>query len=224
MKISELFVRELGFITNEHLRNIATMVLDSSPECIATIPASSSGKYHPSADLIVGSVDENGNITEGGLVKHIKAVVGVARCFMDSNVFRDMVLGIHADIETLEIYQDVAITACLLHDCMKPDNTPKHSTKFDHPLLAAELFNKCAREYYEQKKGEVSTPYIRIVVPLVKDCIASHMGKWKTAPYAKGIVLPEPKTGIENFVHMCDYIASRNFFDFNFDKFNSGKW
>ena len=43
------------------------------------------------------------------------------------------------------------------------------------------------------------------------------MGQYNTALYAKGIVLPKPQTGLEDFVHLCDLIASRKFFDFNFE-------
>ena len=39
------------------------------------------------------------------------------------------------------------------------------------------------------------------------------------APYAKGVVLPTPQCGIERFVHICDYLASRKFLIFDFDFF-----
>jgi hypothetical protein len=49
------------------------------------------------------------------------------------------------------------------------------------------------------------------------------MGKWTTARYSN-TVLPEPKTGLENYVHLCDYIASRRFIDFNFEKYAESQW
>lgn len=208
MKTSEMFKKEIGYIVNPTLQKIVIDTLDASPECIQTIPASSSGRYHPSYSL-----------GEGGLARHVKAAVGIAHSLMGSNVFRDMVLGNHADEETLAIYKDVAISALILHDCCKPDDTEKHGTRFNHPLLAANLFKETARKYINNE----NMVYMRVVVPMIHGAIASHMGKWSTAPYARGVVLPEPKNGLENFVHCCDYLASRKFLIFDFDIYDKEK-
>lgn len=209
MKTSELFTKEIGFITDETLQKIVADTLDASPECIQIIPASSSGKYHPKADL-----------GDGGLVRHIRTVTAIAKSLMDSNAFRDIALGTGCDdFETITIYQDCAIAACILHDCCKAsDEDEKHSTRFDHPLVAANLFKETARKYMTNENMD----YMKVVIPLIHGCIASHMNKWNTAPYAKGITLPVPKLGIEVYVSLCDYIASRKFIDFNFE-FYDGK-
>ena len=47
--------------------------------------------------------------------------------------------------------------------------------------------------------------------------IESHMGKWNTNKYSK-VILPLPKDKCERFVHMCDYLSSRNYLDIKFDK------
>lgn len=209
MKTSELFEKEIGYISNEILQAIVRDTLDAAPECIQTIPASSSGRYHPKADL-----------GEGGLVRHVKSVVGIAKSLIDTDNFKNIALGVGADDkETIKIYADIALAACILHDCMKPDNSPKHSTVFDHPLKAANLFKEQAKRYVSKDNMD----YMKIVIPLVHSCIASHMGEFNTAVYAKGIVLPKPKLGIEVFVHLCDYTASRKFLDFNFEVYNGGK-
>lgn len=209
MKTSELFEKEIAYISNETLQNIVRDTLDAAPECIQTIPASSSGKFHPKADL-----------GEGGLVRHVKTVTAIAKSMIDTDIFKNIALGVGADdYETIIIYADIALAACILHDCMKPDDTPKHSTVFDHPLKAANLFKETAKKYITKENMN----YMKVVIPLVHSSIASHMGMWNTAPYAKGIVLPKPKLGIEQFVHLCDYIASRKFIDFNFEVYNGGK-
>ena len=51
------------------------------------------------------------------------------------------------------------------------------------------------------------------------DVIASHMGPW-TKDYNGNEVLPPPKTKYQNFVHMCDYLASRKFINLEFDDNN----
>lgn len=114
------------------------------------------------------------------------------------------------------MYADAAYAALILHDCCKPDGTEKHGTRFDHPLLAANLFKETAKKHINQS----NMMYMKNVVPMVYGAIASHMGEWCSAPYAKGVVLPKPKTGIEQFVHLCDYLGSRKFLIFDFDKYD----
>lgn len=207
MKTSELFTKEIGYISDETLKKIVVDTLDASPECIQTIPASSSGKYHPVYSL-----------GDGGLVRHVRAAVGIAHSMIETDIFKNIALGVGADdYETIMIYKDVAYAALILHDCMKPDDTPKHGTRFDHPLLAATLFKNTAAKYVTNENMD----YMKVIIPLIHSCIASHMGgEWNTAPYAKGVILPKPKLGIEEFVHMCDYLASRKFLLFDFDVYD----
>ena len=206
MKTSELFEKEIAYIFNETLQNIVRDTLDTAPKCIQTIPASSSGKYHPKADL-----------GAGGLCRHIKTVVIIAKSMIDTDIFKNMVLGTEiCDYEDVNFYGDVALTACILHDCMKPDDTPEHKTNFDHPIRAANLFKEVACEYITEKNAD----YMKEVIPLICNCIKSHMGEWNTASYAEGVILPKPRIGVEQFVHLCDYIASRRFLDFNFELYD----
>lgn len=212
MKTSDLFEKEIGYIKNETIRDIVRDTLNAAPKCIATIPASSSGKYHPKADL-----------GEGGLVRHVRTVTAIAYDLMQSNCFRDIALGttfteqfVNEIDEIMSVYQDAALAACILHDCCKPDDSPKHSTVFDHPLKAAKLFKEIAKDYINKDNME----YMKEIIPLIYNSIAAHMGRWNTASYAKGIILPEPRKGIEVFVHLCDYIASRKTIDFNFEEYD----
>lgn len=211
MRTSELFQKEINYIDNEHLKNIVVETLDSAPECIVHIPASSSGKYHPVYSL-----------GEGGLMRHIKAAVGMAHSLIATDIFKNFIFDSDIDsepsLQDIVAYADVTYAALILHDCCKPDNTSKHRTQFDHPLKASELFVKTAKEYL--KNNNVSSKdmqYFKIVIPAIKSAIASHMGQFNTAPYAKGIVLPTPRTPIEKFVHLLDFLASRKFLIFDFD-------
>lgn len=51
MKTSDLFKKEIQFISNNMIQDIVKDTLDSAPKCIQYISASSSGRYHPKADL-----------------------------------------------------------------------------------------------------------------------------------------------------------------------------
>lgn len=216
MSIHEHYADEIALISNPDLRAIVEDTLDASPECIVEIPASSSGRYHP-----------NYSLGEGGLMRHTKAAVGIAKCMIETEIFKNRVIDeldqvFKQDLppeEVLGAYADAVYAALILHDCKKPDDTEKHSTRFDHPLLAAKLFRDCAVPHVNR----ANRGYMKVVVPMVYGAIASHMGEWNTAPYAKGIVLPKPVTPVEHFVHMCDYLASRKFLEFNFDVYNKVK-
>ena len=210
MKASEIFSQEIGYIVNRDLRNIVRDTLDSAPECITTIPASSTGKYHAQYSL--------GN---GGLTRHVKSVVSIAHDLMKTDIFINFMFDFpeEIDIEQLIKYKDIVYASTIIHDCCKPDDSPSHYTKFDHPLLASELFKKCAVPYINKSNNA----YMKEVVTAVYNCVASHMGEWNTANYAKGIVLPKPSNKLEEWVHMCDYLGSRKYIEFNFDAWNEVK-
>ena len=53
----------------------------------------------------------------------------------------------------------------------------------------------------------------------MNDVIKTHMGPWIT-DYNGNDVLEEPSSKYQNFVHMCDYLASRKFLLVPFDKNN----
>lgn len=207
MNVSDYYEKELSYITNDDLRKIVVDVLNNSPECIIHIPASSSGRYHPAYSL-----------GEGGLMRHTKAAVGIAHCMIQTEIF-DNLLDTTLSIEERCMYADVVYSALILHDCCKPDDTEKHSTRFDHPIVAANLFKQIAQNCITTSNLE----YMKFVIPNIYKAIASHMGQWNTAPYAKGIVLPKPLVPIEHFVHMCDYLASRKFLTFEFDVYDKVK-
>lgn len=221
MKTSELFNMELNYISNDTLRKIVSETLDASPKCIQIIPASSSKRYHPEYATIDGKFNNDGTVYEGGLMRHIKAAVGIAHCMIENDIFTNMVMSKEDKeaedfTEKRQAYSDIAYASLILHDCKKPDDTPKHSTRFDHPLLAAKLFKEVAKNYITQD----NMGYMQFVITGIYRCIASHMGQYCTAPYAKGVVLPKPNSGIEHFVHIADYLASRRFLTFEFDKYD----
>ena len=208
-KASEVFAEEINYIINQDLQKIIADTLDSAPECILEIPASSTGKYHAQYSL-----------GEGGLTRHVKSVVAIAHSLMQTEIFENFMFDFEdVDYEKLIIYRDIVYASLIIHDCCKPDDTPKHFTKFDHPLLAFELFKECATKYLNKNNNA----YMKEVVPAIYKCVASHMGEWNTASYAKGIVLPKPSNRLEEWVHMCDYLGSRKFLEFNFDAWDEVK-
>ena len=210
MKNSEYFTKELDYINNPTLKEIVALTLDNAPECIVHIPASSSGKYHPAYSL-----------GEGGLMRHIKAAVGIAHSLIATEIFKNFIFGSDekVDSEMIDLYADCAYAALILHDCMKPDvESENKSTRFDHPLLGAKLFENAVNDLITNYIISVKDKEIlQTAVPLIKSAIESHMGQFTTSNYMPDVILPKPKTTLEIFVHQMDYLASRKYlvFDFN---------
>jgi hypothetical protein len=157
------------------------------PDYFWTIAASSTGKYHPGYAL-----------GEGGLVRHTKAAVGLAHDMLSLEFYQT---------KFSEIERDIIIAALILHDTVKHGKGEAY-TVFGHPLLAAELIRKCNAE------AEMLTPKQET---LLCSAIASHMGQWTTSKYAPGVTLPKPKTEMQKFVHLCDYLASHRYLEYQFD-------
>ena len=132
---------------------------------------------------------------KGGLVRHTKAAVRFGY-----ELLSDPIIGDKYTVRE----KDLMLMSLVIHDGLKYGNPKEQYTRADHPLLAA--------EYVRSKKEELS-----LSEKDIEDMccvIASHMGPWNTHPYTK------PKTKYENFVHMCDYLASRKVFQLEFDDYN----
>lgn len=170
------FVGEIGAIRNQEIRNLVETCLQNAPSYFWTMPASSTGKYHPAYSL-----------GEGGLVRHTKAAVSIALDLLS--------LEQNQKFATL---RDHIIAALILHDTVKKGRDGGAYTTTDHPLQAAAL----VREMSE-----------RVTVPdqdvnIICELIETHMGQWNT-DFDGNVVMRKPETDIEQFVHMCDYLASR---------------
>lgn len=182
-----MFVRELSLIEDEDIRKFTIKCLQAAPRYFWQIPASSTGKYHPDYAA-----------TEGGLVKHVKMAVKFAEDLL--------VLEQHAQLIE-NGHKDMIYAALILHDICKKgksDEGDEH-TRFDHPILATQLLTDVALNLY----GDFD--HIPEFVGEIQQLIASHMGQWNTNKYNPDVTLSKPRTFAQEFVHMCDYLASRKY-------------
>ena len=131
--------------------------------------------------------------TEGGLVKHTISAVNIAYDLANRN---DMFL-------SCKNYSDHIVSALILHDGCKSGKTSQGKYAVDHPILVCELI----RETFNDKNTE-----------LICSLISSHMGQWNTNFGSKIEVLPKPQNVLQSVVHLADYLASRRYLDFNFNK------
>jgi len=122
MEKQEVFKKELDYIVNNDIKESLSIMINHIPDYFFTIPASSTGKYHPS--YATG---------DGGLVRHTKSAVRMA-------------------VELFGIYKfsqetkDLIIFSLVLHDSVKKGIEEEKYTRFDHPLVAVDFIKEHSKE------------------------------------------------------------------------------
>lgn len=186
----EQFEVELSYIKDEAIQEDCRTMIELLPDYFFHIPASSTGKYHPSYSL-----------GEGGLLRHTKAAVRIGY-----ELLQDPCIGNkYQDSE-----KDIMLMGLLLHDGLKSGVVQEKYTRFDHPILMA--------NYIMDHKADLlmSDEELELLTSVIK----THMGPW-TKDYNGEEALEAPKTKYQNFVHMCDYLASRKCLLVPFDNNNN---
>ena len=101
--------------------------------------------------------------------------------------------------------------AGLVHDGRKSGSQEDYEkskyTKFDHPLLMADVIRSFDGQYLTHDELE-----------LVADTIARHMGQWNVDKKSS-VELPKPNNKFARMVHVADYLASRKCLTMDFDNF-----
>lgn len=133
----------------------------------------------------------------GGLVLHTKAAIRIAIELFRLDMFK-------YDDEQ----KDLIISALILHDGAKSGIPQQKYTLTEHPLIISN---------YIKSNNEINKILNQEQLQLLTECIETHMGQWNYEYKTKKEVLPKPSKGIHNFVHICDYLASRKCLEFNFD-------
>lgn len=190
MNREALFKIELDYMKSERIRHACSEMIKKLPDYFFVIEASSTGKYHP--EYATG---------DGGLLRHTKAAVRIGY-----ELLSDPSIG---DKYTSD-EKDLMLMGLLLHDGLKCGNPKERYTRFDHPILMADLI----------MDNEDILGLSMEEIEFVCDVIKTHMGPW-TTDYQGNEVLEKPKTKYQNFVHMCDYLASRKCLLVPFDDNNN---
>ncbi len=138
---------------------------------------------------------------EGGLLRHTKAAVRIGY-----ELLQDLSIG----KKYTSREKDLMLMALLLHDGFKKGLVEERYTRFDHPLIASKVILDNA-----SKVGLSSED-----AKFISDAIKTHMGDY-TTDYNGNEVLDKPHTKYQNFVHMCDYLASRKCLLVPFDEHNN---
>lgn len=183
------FEKELKWIQNKDIRKFAIEMVAVLPDYFFSVAASSTGKYHPSYSL-----------GEGGLVRHTKAAVLIAKTLLDLEQYKN---------EYNEEKRDIMLTALLLHDGLKHGVNGGKYTVATHPIEMGDFIRNNDKAINLLNKETILT---------ICNCIASHTGEWNVDYKTKKEILPKPTTSMERFVHLCDLLTSRRFIEIDFTK------
>ena len=115
------FNKEYTYIKDEKIREDLKILVNLLPDYFFEIPASSTGKYHPS--FASGT---------GGLVRHTKVAVRMAYELLSNPGLNNF-----SNRE-----KDLIIMALVLHDGFKSGRTHEKYTRFDHPLIVCDFIKE----------------------------------------------------------------------------------
>lgn len=151
------FEKEINYLLDDNNKEDIKYLINLLPDYFFTIPASSTGKYHPKFAS-----------TKNGLVKHTKVAVRIAYDLFETvNNFTDT-------------EKDLVIMALIMHDGLKKGDPEEEYTRFDHPLLSSKLILEHQKELkmniddvrklcslIESHMGKWNTnKYSKVVLPL----------------------------------------------------------
>lgn len=182
----EMFKTEISYIKNPKYRENAEIIMELLPDYFYEIPAASTGKYHPAYAQ-----------GEGGLVRHTKSAVRIAKTILDNEI-------IGAPFKPEE--KDLMILGLMIHDGLKCGLVKEKYTKVDHPILIS--------NYLKDNKDKLS--FTENELKFICNIVETHMGAF-TRDFKGNEVLERPVNKYQKFVHMCDDLSSKKFLNINFD-------
>ena len=140
------------------------------------------------------------SLGEGGLLRHSKSAMRIGYELLENPCIGEK----YTDRE-----KDLMLIALLVHDGLKLGEKEERYTRFDHPILMANYIIKNQLQYNLEEDDAI----------FIADVVKTHMGPW-TKDYNGNEILERPKTKYQNFVHMCDFLASKKFLQVSFDEDN----
>lgn len=185
-KVYKVFAKELQIIKNEEIRDFVVWVFGTmAPDYFWTVPASTSGKYHP--EISKG---------KGGLVRHTKLAVWWGVELMKTDDYSPGT-------------RDAVIAALLLHDLMKNGES---LTSWGNPTLpnAVAMHGRYLADAIE---AALSPPPANTWdsgwVLAILTGIRYHMGQWTGGAEELGWAVRWKGCVVSELVHLADYCASR---------------
>lgn len=189
-KIS-VFINELNYIKDDNLNAFARELIANAEDYFFTVPASSSGKYHPQFSLGVG-----------GLVRHTRCVAYFAMGAGESYNF---------DQHTT----DLLVIAALAHDIKKQGHISNGHTVREHPLYGADYVIEMQSKF----PNLITKEDAEKIAGAVRSHMGKWEGTREWVKDTTKELFPMPKDGFEQALQMADYVASRKYIlSFQFDE------
>lgn len=153
-----MFEKELGYIVTEEIKKMVEVGLENLPDYFFSMPASTTGKYHPSYAL-----------GEGGLVRHTKAVALFANYICQLEQTQN---------DFTQEERDCMIAGCILHDGFKEGNGGSKFTVHEHPQICADwiIESDIFKDFNQEYKNMIS------------EVVSSHMGQWNENKRSKVVL------------------------------------
>ena len=136
------------------------------------------------------------SLGEGGLVRHVKVAMRILE-----EMFKDTAFGTYEDYT-----KDLLRMALLLHDGFKSGIENCGHTCNEHPVIMSNFILENKDKLFISEED----------AKFVSSLILTHMGPWNK-DRADNVIMPVPQTREELLIHLCDYIASRNFLNVAFE-------
>ena len=184
--MKEVFNKELSYIKNERYRENAKKIIELLPDYFFEVPAASTGKYHP--PFAQG---------DGGLVRHTKAAVRIAKTLLDNEIIGSVFK---------QEEKDLMIIGLIIHDGLKYGIEKEKYTRVDHPILIS--------NYLKDNKDKLTLTENEIM--FICNVVETHMGAF-TKDFRGNEVLERPINKYQKFVHMCDDLSSKKYLDIKFE-------
>lgn len=189
-KIS-VFINELNYIKDNNLNAFARELIANAEDYFFTVPASSSGKYHPQFSLGVG-----------GLVRHTRCVAYFAMGAGESYNF---------DQHTT----DLLVIAALAHDIKKQGHISNGHTVREHPLYGADYVIEMQSKF----PNFITKEDAEKIAGAIRSHMGKWEGTREWVKDTTKELFPMPKDGFEQALQMADYVASRKYIlSFQFDE------
>lgn len=188
MDKKKVFEKELGWIMNPKIKAFAEKLVECAPDYFFECAASSTSKYHPQCSL-----------GPGGLVRHSKFCAALLNEFLSWKMFN----------KYNQDKKDMMMIAMIAHDFFKhglPEKMSKY-TVAEHPEVCCNFI---------RNNPELTSMLEPDQISFITECILKHMGPFGTDFKTGKKILPEPETGPENLVHMCDMLSSRRWLNIDF--------
>ena len=149
----KIFEKELGYIQDESIRKFTEMAISKLPDYFFTVPASSTGKWHPKFSL-----------GEGGLVNHVRVACTIAMDLMQLEMMT------YTDLE-----KDIIISSLLLHDGLKHGLEHNQYVVAEHPLLIADFVSNDS-----EIRSLISKDILELIIGCLRTHMGEFVFDYKT--------------------------------------------